>query len=69
MKESLLIMIGMLMRRWFINTNSPYQLTKIILSRRGRREEGAVMLHIIQPFYPDLVEDKGVFTYAHRKSS
>ena len=43
-KEPLLILIGVIMEGWLINKNSPYQLTKIIFNRNGRRllEKGKV---------------------------
>lgn len=62
-KEPLLILIGVIMEGWLINKNSPYQLTKIIFNRNGRREEGNDILICCRAplLILGLIKDKGFF--------
>ena len=62
-KEPLLILIGVIMEGWLINKNSPYQLTKIIFNRNGRREEGNdILIWCRAPLLIfGLIKDKGFF--------
>ena len=53
----------MIMEGRLINKNSPYQLTKIIFNRNGRREEGNDILICCQAplLILGLIKDKGFF--------